>query len=880
MPRRRSLSMDARAEQPPLPPMDHGRIGLPRLPSLGELGLVRELRTCLRCRILNQKCDTAEPCTSCAHQPPLPTNSIWKQLGCHRGPLDDFVNDILPVPASPLQTQTPLTSPVSIRRGLSENLEKFFRISPDILAAVKANIDFDDGFWWSEDLYSQPRTNPILASYSRDPIDRPPPILAVLAASWNGSQATYSFLRLLRASRAISPSRDVEERAFPVLFRAKLLLRESLFADFEHPEPRLRFDQGPAFRSAPVDGIESTVQAQLLGNCMAQFLQAFETMTTAVPVNDPRAWSAIVISLCIFSMVRTLLDRNLVSAPQHATATTNETQGPAIQTIHQLLVTVFSASGPMPLDRADQRGPPQDVAVAELAEVLRRDTWTSRNIWTTEEFLMQIGSLQAGDYSAHNGFLVPPTESLASSHFVPRILAPYRRPDPTGVAGRSSELRGPPTATQDAPSFIFASNQLPSPPGPDYARRASIMSLIRPSSSRGRASLQRTPLRRVYCLRCNECPEGFRGEHELRRHTDARHAALQKKWLCSEPINYSAAMPQPAVPLSKCKACLQQKLYGAYYNAAAHLRRAHFNPNRGGKASGDWPEMSVLKQWMKEVRHAADATAGAADDDSVGDETEESRPYEPYGPTHHSSPPPAPVPLLAPAPLPPGPFSLSNIAPPAAAMSQNSLIPQPLRPSDRRSKCPYPDCGRVFKDMAAHLLTHQQERPEKCPIESCEYHTKGFARKYDKNRHALTHYKGTMICPFCPGVGSDFAKSFNRADVFKRHLTSVHHVEQTPPNSRKLVVSGSATAPGPSAASGEGAARCSICETFFSSAQEFYEHLDDCVLNVIVPPALARGAGGDQLPASGDATFPEGEAHDSTEGAYQGGLATSPVTGP
>jgi hypothetical protein len=55
MPRRRSLSMDARAEQSSLPPMDHGRIGLPRLPSLGELGLVRELRTCLRCRILNQK---------------------------------------------------------------------------------------------------------------------------------------------------------------------------------------------------------------------------------------------------------------------------------------------------------------------------------------------------------------------------------------------------------------------------------------------------------------------------------------------------------------------------------------------------------------------------------------------------------------------------------------------------------------------------------------------------------------------------------------------------------------------------------------------------------------------------------------------------------
>jgi hypothetical protein len=30
-------------------------------------------------------------------------------------------------------------------------------------------------------------------------------------------------------------------------------------------------------------------------------------------------------------------------------------------------------------------------------------------------------------------------------------------------------------------------------------------------------------------------------------------------------------------------------------------------------------------------------------------------------------------------------------------------------------------------------------------------------------------------------------------------------------------------------------AKCSICQYTFSTAQEFYEHLDDCVLNEIVP---------------------------------------------
>lgn len=126
------------------------------------------------------------------------------------------------------------------------------------------------------------------------------------------------------------------------------------------------------------------------------------------------------------------------------------------------------------------------------------------------------------------------------------------------------------------------------------------------------------------------------------------------------------------------------------------------------------------------------------------------------------------------------------------------------------------------------MLTHQNERPEKCPIPSCEYHTKGFARKYDKNRHTLTHYKGTMVCGFCPGSGSCSEKSFNRADVFKRHLTSVHGVEQTAPNSRRK---------SPNGIKRNGyqqtAGTCSTCGITFANAQSFYEHLDDCVLRVV-----------------------------------------------
>lgn len=159
--------------------------------------------------------------------------------------------------------------------------------------------------------------------------------------------------------------------------------------------------------------------------------------------------------------------------------------------------------------------------------------------------------------------------------------------------------------------------------------------------------------------------------------------------------------------------------------------------------------------------------------------------------------------------------------------SHNSLSSE----DSNKGLCPIAACGRHVKDLKAHMLTHQHERPEKCSVVSCEYHIKGFARKYDKNRHTLTHYKGTMVCGFCPGSGSAAEKSFNRADVFKRHLTSVHGVEQAPPNARRRspASSGKKTF----GATREASGLCSTCNNAFANAQDFYEHLDDCVLRVV-----------------------------------------------
>ncbi|KAF2768902.1 hypothetical protein EJ03DRAFT_110546 [Teratosphaeria nubilosa] len=141
------------------------------------------------------------------------------------------------------------------------------------------------------------------------------------------------------------------------------------------------------------------------------------------------------------------------------------------------------------------------------------------------------------------------------------------------------------------------------------------------ASTRQKEAISKQPYVRpqhpkLYCNLCQEYPGGFRGEHELRRHFDRAHAETRKVWICVEPTTTSKEGWWPAKPLGICKQCKQQKQYNVYYNAAAHLRRAHFCPrkrgrkargeqreSRAGKAGGDWPPIEWLKAngWLKEI---------------------------------------------------------------------------------------------------------------------------------------------------------------------------------------------------------------------------------------------------------------------------------------
>lgn len=127
-----------------------------------------------------------------------------------------------------------------------------------------------------------------------------------------------------------------------------------------------------------------------------------------------------------------------------------------------------------------------------------------------------------------------------------------------------------------------------------------------------KASIHRPTRPKTHCLLCKDQPDGFHGEHELRRHIERVHAVVRKVWVCVD------ISPDKSF-LANCKACRNGKRYGAKYNAAAHLRRTHFNPcqrprggrgkdseKRGGKGGGNHPPMEVLRHWMKQIEEIAD----------------------------------------------------------------------------------------------------------------------------------------------------------------------------------------------------------------------------------------------------------------------------------
>lgn len=150
-----------------------------------------------------------------------------------------------------------------------------------------------------------------------------------------------------------------------------------------------------------------------------------------------------------------------------------------------------------------------------------------------------------------------------------------------------------------------------------------------------KAPYVRPPHDKVMCSLCQDHPQGFRGEHELRRHTERKHLPVHKAWICQD-ISTDKKF------LASCKKCTSGKKYNAYYNAAAHLRRTHFNPKqkggkgkmlpkekRGGKGGGNEPSMETLKMWMVETEEVVLENLPSRNEDEDDDEEDDANSNRP-----------------------------------------------------------------------------------------------------------------------------------------------------------------------------------------------------------------------------------------------------------
>lgn len=148
-------------------------------------------------------------------------------------------------------------------------------------------------------------------------------------------------------------------------------------------------------------------------------------------------------------------------------------------------------------------------------------------------------------------------------------------------------------------------------------------------------------------------------------------------------------------------------------------------------------------------------------------------------------------------------------------------------------------CLALLDDEAADEETPINELlpDKKCPFQACPYHKKGFARKHDLVRHVITHYDGRLYCGFCPDdLAKSFGRPFLRVEPLKRHLAVVHHAakfrktQNTTETYLKLRLKEYGSVHG---------GHCGICSRYFSVAAKLYNHIEGCVVRLLLERAKA-----------------------------------------
>ncbi|KAF3923212.1 hypothetical protein ABW20_dc0110139 [Dactylellina cionopaga] len=213
-------------------------------------------------------------------------------------------------------------------------------------------------------------------------------------------------------------------------------------------------------------------------------------------------------------------------------------------------------------------------------------------------------STQQGGPSTNFGFAVPQRRTAASLSSLQRAAISTTAEIEASLAVVNDFMvpqRDVTSSNQQTP--VVASRQQPSAPQQTTSNMGAFHSHNNEVSDSTTSLLSRKRKRqkKQWCHLCNDHKEGFRGPHELARHMNIQHQTKKTVFIVYDDS------PEGNM-LKDCKHCSRRKIYGQDYNAACHLRRAHFNKRlktdtpeerEYKQLHPDMPPMEELRPWLR-----------------------------------------------------------------------------------------------------------------------------------------------------------------------------------------------------------------------------------------------------------------------------------------
>ncbi|KAL5625459.1 hypothetical protein BROUX41_005519 [Berkeleyomyces rouxiae] len=618
-----------------------------------EVKYMQDIGPCLRCKLTNKTCDLADPCTSCTNLDSHSEEDYWRSIGCLRvnSSFGCLADKMLPEWLSSRQPYMMNATERDQSQALSDFLEQMYRAPSPIIDNVLPGLDWKDSFWLTDTA-----NLPTMAA-SAPPTMRAPQIFTMLLNSQNARAGSYNFLDVLRCSQSLSASRADEHHSLPVLYNAKLLLRQTLFYDLLQQTPVIVPVDRPAKSAAPSvpDIIDTERYFRLLYDAMVDFFSSFQQMTMFKGPLSARDWFAGFFSICLFSIVKHILVERVAAAMKTSSAwqprppSRHVAEIQTIDDIYTAIVTIFVRSSPIIQEDGRVSMDETDKGImSNIDSIMRRGSWPSQGIRSITNFLYNLGSRNPDSL----GFVRPPSPSRSSRLTMPPSARPaeaqraeLHRP---WLASASSAAEGSESARSGHDAYVESPKTFDSPRS-SRIRSESLYSKG-PESPLRHCGFQRPPYRKFHCDKCNEYPDGFRNENDYRRHFEARHGSYRKAWYCAEPSNVPTDMPKPTNPISSCRVC-QKRRFHSYQSAVVHLQRHHFAPPAYGRqlARGSNTEVvpeHLLKDWIRETRYVYEPGDVEDSDDMMENEapTTDHRPPLAHPPLNTSLPSPTSLP--------------------------------------------------------------------------------------------------------------------------------------------------------------------------------------------------------------------------------------------